>query len=227
MIIVRQEMGRGKRFIERWNTDYDFMTIITAIWSLFVSVIFALYNGFIGMYHASLWHGTISFYYFLLVIIRGIIIIAEKKVILSAGQEKAGDKVYLAASVLLLILNISLIVPITIMVKQQKPVHLTIIPAIAMAAYTTYNISMAFINLRRSRNSSDSLVRLLRMIGFIDALVSILSLQNTLIMVSAKEDSMKMMPLTAFTSAAILILIIILSVISLNQGITGISGKNN
>ena len=100
MIIVRQEMGRGKRFIERWNTDYDFMTIITA-----------------------------------------------------AGQEKAGDKVYLAASVLLLILNISLIVPITIMVKQQKPVHLTMIPAIAMAAYTTYNISMAFINLRRSRNS--------------------------------------------------------------------------
>lgn len=220
-------MSRGKQFIERLNTDYDFMTIITALCSLFVTVIFALYNGYIGICHASLWHGTISFYYFLLVIIRGIIIIAEKKILSPSGQEKAGNKVYLAASGLLLILNLSLIVPIIIMVKQQKPVHLTIIPAIAMAAYTTYNTSMAFINLRRGRNSSDSLIRLLRVIGFIDALVSILSLQNTLIMVNAKEDSMKMMPLTACTSAAILILINILSVISLKQGITGISRNKN
>ena len=38
-------MDRRQRMIRRFRTDYDFMTIITAVWSLFVSVIFALYNG--------------------------------------------------------------------------------------------------------------------------------------------------------------------------------------
>ena len=77
---------------------------------------------------------------------------------------------------LLLILNASLIVPITIMVKQQRPVTMTLIPAIAMAAYTTYKITMASVNLKRSKKTADSLVRFLRMISFIDALVSILTL---------------------------------------------------
>ncbi len=39
------------------------------------------------------------------------------------------------------------------------------------------------------------------MINFIDALVSILTLQNTLIMVNMKDESNRMLPLTAVTSA--------------------------
>ncbi len=98
------------------------------------------------------------------------------------------NKVFLglAKSFLLFILNISLIVPISIMVGQQKSVNLTLIPASAMALYTTYKIIMVFVNLRKRKVSSDNLVWLLRTINFIDALVSILILQNTLIMVKSK-----------------------------------------
>ena len=49
--------------------------------------------------------------------------------------------------VLLLILNISMIGPITMMVTQQKPVDMTLIPAIVMAAYTTYKITMASVQM--------------------------------------------------------------------------------
>ena len=122
-------------------------------------------------------------------------------------------------SSLLLILNISLIVPISMMVRQQKPVSLTLIPAIAMAAYTTYKVTMASVNLKRRRASSDSLVWLLRTISFIDALVSILTLQNTLIMVNSAGEDLSMLPLTAITSFCVWVTVLLLSFSAIIKGI--------
>ena len=212
-------MNDRRHYINRWKTDYDFKTIIGSFGSLAVTMIFALYNGILGVYHRSLWHGTICVYYIILVLLRGLIIAAEKKISPQIKGGEARNRVYLIASVLLLILNTSRVVPIAIMVKQQKPVDLTLIPAIAMAAYTTYKIIMASINLKRRSRSGNVLVRLLRTINFVDALVSIITLQNTLIMVNAKGQDTKMITLSAFTSGAIWAAVLALSVTALVNGI--------
>lgn len=212
-------MNDRRHYINRWKTDYDFKTIVSSFGSLAVTMIFALYNGFLGVYHRSLWHGTICVYYIILVLLRGLIIAAEKKISPQIKGGEARNRVYLIASVLLLILNTSLVVPIAIMVKQQKPVDLTLIPAIAMAVYTTYKIIMASINLKRRSRSGNVLVRLLRTINFVDALVSIITLQNTLIMVNAKGQDTKMITLSAFTSGAIWAAVLALSVTALVNGI--------
>lgn len=47
-------MSRVKQFFDRWKTDYDFKTVTAALGSLFVTALFAIYNGFLGVYHASL-----------------------------------------------------------------------------------------------------------------------------------------------------------------------------
>ncbi len=205
--------------LERWKNDYTYRTMITAFGSWIVTVVFALYNGFLGYKHSSLWHGTICVYYLLLVILRGMIIYSEKKIFAYAGKEKARSIICIVGAALLLILNASLIVPITIMVKQQRPVTMTLIPAISIATYTTYKITMASVNLKRSKRTADSLVRFLRMVSFIDALVSILTLQNTLIMVKTQGDSLNTLPLTAATSAAIMFVALLLSASSMVHGI--------
>ena len=99
------------------------------------------------------------------------------------------------------------------------------IPAIAMATYTTYKIVMASVNLKRRTRSENRLVRLLRMINFIDALVSILTLQNTLIMVNMKDESNRMLSLTAVTSAAIMLAVLALSIAALRKGIMSLKRK--
>ncbi|MBQ7184192.1 MAG: hypothetical protein IJR97_09420 [Clostridia bacterium] len=208
-----------ERWLERWKSDYAFRTVVTALFSLLVTVLFALYNGFLGLYHGSVWYGTICLYYLLLALFRGSVIAAEKKTADRGGDERSRDRAHLAASVLLLILNISMIGPITLMVTQQKPVDMTLIPAIVMAVYTTYKITMASVHLRRSRELVSSLVRLLRTINFIDALVSILTLQNTLIMVTSKGDGMRMLPLSAVSSALILAEALYVSAVSICHGI--------
>ncbi len=218
-------MSTVKRILNRWKTEYDFKTYINSAGSLAVTFIFAVYNGYLGIRHASLWYGTISVYYILLTVLRGSIIIAAQRIDRLESQEATRKKAFLAISCLLLILNTSLIVPISIMVRQQKPVSLTLIPAIVMAAYTTYKVTMASVNLRKRRISSDRLVWLLRTISFIDALVSILTLQNTLIMVKSSGRNQSMLPLTAFTSALVWIAILLLSVYSIVKGIKRIKNK--
>lgn len=218
-------MSRVKQFFDRWKTDYDFKTVTAALGSLFVTALFALYNGFLGVYHASLWHGSICVYYLVLVGLRTMIIVARKNAERKADLKRAQKKVYIASAALLLFLNLCLVVPVSLMVLRQKPVNMSLIPAIAMAAYTTYKVVMASVNLKRRKRSSNRLVRLLRTISFIDALVSVLSLQNTLIMVNMKDDGSEMLTLTAITSAAIMLTVLVLSVVAMIKGVAGLKSK--
>ena len=218
-------MNSIKQFLGRWKNDFDFKTLTASFNSLAVTVLFALYNGFLGVYHASLWHGTICVYYLILSALRGLIVLSERRIAGSAREAEARRRVYVISAVMLFILNVSLVVPVSLLVLLQKPVALSLIPAIAMAAYTTYKIVMASVNLKRRTRSENRLVRLLRMINFIDALVSILTLQNTLIMVNMKDESNRMLSLTAVTSAAIMLAVLALSIAALGKGIMSLKRK--
>lgn len=215
-------MNKTKQFYARWKSDYDFKTFTASFGSLAVTVIFALYNGFLGVHHASLWHGTICAYYLVLSILRGFIVLSEKKVKGSEGATRARNKIYLSSAVLLFLLNLSLVVPVSLLVLLQKPLNMSLIPAITMAAYTTYKIVMASIHLKSRKKSENKLVRLLRTINFIDALVSILTLQNTLIMVNMHGEGNQMLTLSAVTSAVIMLTVLVLSVAAIRKGIVGL-----
>ena len=214
-----------KQFFDRWKTDYDFRTVAGAFGSLFVTAVFALYNGFLGVSHASLWHGTICVYYLVLVILRGVVIAARERTARKSDPSRYQSRVYFASATLLLFLNLCLVVPVSLMVVRQKPVTLSLIPAIAMAAYTTYKVATASVNLKRRSRSADRLVRMLRTISFIDALVSILSLQNTLIMVNMKGESPEMLTLSAITSAVVMLAVLAVSIAAARKGVSGLNGK--
>ena len=223
---MEKKVSRVKQFLSRWRNEYDFRTFVAASCSLATSVVFAFYNGYLGLRHASLWYGTICVYYIVLVLLRGTVIAAAKIISVREQQECARNRVYLIVSAMLFLLNICLILPVSLMVRQQKPVDLTLVPAIAMAAYTTYRVVIASVNLKRRRRSSDSLVRLLRTIGFIDALVSILTLQNTLIMVTSNGGALELLPMTAVTSGAVWAAVLLLSIAAIIKGSRQIKGKD-
>lgn len=112
---------------------------------------------------------------------------------------------------MLLMLNLALILPISLMAKLEKPVNMGLIPAITMATHTTYKLTMASVHVRKQKHSrhGNVLIAELRTIPFIDALVSILTLQNTLIMVI----------LSAVSSAVIYVVIMITSIRFLVTGV--------
>lgn len=81
-----------------------------------------------------------------------------------------------------------------------------------MAAYTTYKVTMTSVNLKRKRLSSNCLIKLLRTINFIDALISVLILQSTLITVSADSSDETIFPMITLTSGGIWLAIVFVSI---------------
>lgn len=189
---------------------------------MLITIVFALYNGYLGIAHGSPWHGSVCVYYLLLVALRSVALLSEKEALKreSDGCENGFRlRMYLVCSGLLLVLNLCLIGPVALLVRQEKSVDMTMIPAIAMAAYAFYKITLASINLAKRRRSANCLVRLLRAINFIDALLSIATLQNTLIMVATTGDKKTLLPLTATTSGLIWLAVVVLSVSGLIWGV--------
>lgn len=204
---------RFKRLIERQRKDYLLKTVTFSIISMLIGFAFALYNGVIGIVYRSLWNGTICVYYFLLAGIRAIIISLHRKEAAGRHKQDAAHrrKTCFATHMVLILMNISLVVPAAVMVTDGRSYTYGLIPAIAMAAYTTYRITMSIIHYRRSRHNANIYVAELRAINVIDSLVAVLTLQNALIVTNGGMTD-EMQTLSAWTSAGILVIIAVITV---------------
>lgn len=199
-----------KSAVNRWKSEYEFKTVINSSVSFLITFVFALYNAFMGIRYGIIWNLSISVYYIFLVVIRGIIIRQEHLFLTKSVDNR--QRIHTIAFIMLILMNLALIMPITLMVINKKNVSTGMIPAISIAAYTTFKITMASINLRKSKKSDDLLIKDLRNINFIDALVSVLTLQNTLISVKGENSRPEMFRLSAVSSSIGLAVIIILTI---------------
>lgn len=183
-----------------------------------MNIAFTFYNGALGVIHRSIWNGSICVYYLLLAAIRSVVVISQRNVFKSGTTDDTVQqrRVYFLTHFALLLMNISLIVPIAVMVRGQRSYTLGLIPAIAMAAYTTYRVTIAIIHYRKARRTNHLMVSELRTINLVDALVAILTLQNALIMANG-GPSEHMITVTAWTSAGILTIILVITVISFTR----------
>ena len=216
--------GRIGRLLRGWREDYIFQALISAAASFGYTALFALYNGYLGLWHRSVWHGSICVFYLLLMAIRGMVLLTEKRgqARSEAERDRCRRRTFLISSLFLLALDLALMLPIAMMVVLDKPVTMGLIPAIAMATYTTWKITMASIHVGRQRRRSggNMLVAELRTVNFIDALVAILTLQNTLIMVNrSKTGENSMLPVSAASSAVIYGVIVVITIRMLHSGL--------
>lgn len=86
-----------------------------------------------------------SHFYLLLTAIRGCVLLSEKRNTSRPEEMRriCRRRIFLISSMMLLLLDLSLITPIVLMALLAKPTNIGIHPAIAMAAYTTYKIIAA------------------------------------------------------------------------------------
>ena len=149
--------------------------------SILTTLFFSLYNRILGIYNKSIWHESISIYYFVLVIIKAIIIIYINK----SKQRKNDVKIFTITKVLLFLLNLSMTGPVILMILNKRLVEMNLILSIAIALYVTINTTLGIINYVKKRKEKDILIRELNTIDLMDIVLSILTLQNTLIAVNS------------------------------------------
>ena len=200
-------------FIDMWKADYQFKTLTASTLSALFSLGFTIFNVVLGIVYRSVWNISISVYYVLLAIVRCIVLYSQRKVSAADNQKNQEQykRVYFKTHILMIIMDMCLIAPIAYMVIGERSYEYGMIPAIAMAAYTTYRVIMGIINLIKSQKQENILIKELRTVNLQDSLVAVLTLQNALIIANG-SDMQSMLALTAWTSAGIWLMIVIFTV---------------
>ncbi|MBE7078467.1 MAG: hypothetical protein E7380_01235 [Clostridiales bacterium] len=163
--------------------NFGFRTLIFAIGSFVVSLLFSGFNAYMGIVNRSIWYGALAAFYIALAFLRGGVLAYHKKRI---GKKVQNDeyikaKVYRNSGIITLILNIALSSAIAQMIFSGA--HFSYIgwTIFAYAAYAFYKITMSILSFIRAHKQEDLTVRAIRNINLVDALVSILALQTALL----------------------------------------------
>lgn len=183
--------------------------------SVITALGFCVYNAVLGLSKSYSFAICMAIYYFLLTAIR-IGIAAGAIITRKSGEESAEktEKLCVCSSCLLIALNIALIAPIIMLVRQERNFSLGIIPAITTAAYCTYKTTAAIVRYVKKGERSP-LDRIRNSVALVDAATSVLILQNTLIMATGSGGDGNMHTLTIYTSFFIYAFIVFASVMLL------------
>lgn len=190
--------------------------VISTMFSVLITFLFAIYNLFLGIRYLDSFGISIAIYYSCLIVSRLSFLIVENKIRKNENvlKEEIRRKTYIYLSIFMFFIDFCLIAPITLMIVHPKDVSFGLIPSIAVAAYTTYKITIAIINYVKVKRYNNIMFKFVRELSVVDALVSILTLQHTLIMLNSGMTK-EMMILSAVSSFIILLAIIVFSIINL------------
>lgn len=195
--------------------DHSDKIILITTFSIIITLLFAFYNGYLGLTHKDSWGISIFIYYLCLVIAKSIAVKYDFKLKNKTDNKQIViKKTYIKLSIFMFFIDLCLLAPITIMVTNPKEVAFGLIPSIIMATYTTYKIIISIINYKKINKNVNLIYKFLRELSVIDSLVSVLTLQHTLIMVNGGMTS-DMKTLSAITSFIIVSIVIIFSIVEM------------
>ncbi len=147
-------------------------TFRSAAISLAFNMAFSAYNIILGARERSWWLLTIGSYYVILSIMRFIVLLSK---------QDHGDFLKRFSGIMLMIMTVPLIGTVILASIKDRGTNFHEIAMIAIAAYAFTRITLATIDLIRSRKNESAKIKTLRHISFADALVSILSLQRAML----------------------------------------------
>ena len=169
---------------------------------LVINVAYAVGNLLIGASKASWWFITLGIYYIILSTMRLTVIIMSNKVKEGITSKYVG--------VMLMVTAIPLFGIVFLCFVREAGNRFHEIIMIAMAAYAFTKITLAIINLIKVRRTSSEVERSLRNISLADALVSIASLQRSMLMSFGNMAATDIKLFNVLTGTGVSILIFLL-----------------
>lgn len=220
---LKKTLATKSKFLNKLFFDIYFRTMLSTIFSLILGLGFVSYNAFAGIYYHSLWNGSISVYYFLLVLIKIMFLIIEYKLTHNKSlsdelKQQKQAKTLKAEGVLLVCLTVALTIPLTIIATIQKQVNLPFWVAILNACYAFYKIIVCIYSFVKTRKSQNLPVIGLKNLGLISACVTMLSLENTLILTFSESLTSGMQIMMILSCLCVLIVNVVVAIITILKG---------
>ncbi len=176
--------GSGSRFFE----DVRFRTEISMYQGLLINILYIAIEIISGIIYKSAWFISLAIYYFLLALMR--IILLRKNKNKNIFREKTEEEFYRyrACGIVLLFMNQALAGIVIFMVHQNRGFEYSGILIYANAIYAFYAFTMAVINIVRSRRLHSPALSAAKVINFVAAMVSMLSLTTAMLARYGTDD---------------------------------------
>ena len=198
-------------YTNKVTTDYRWRTIWFAVPGMVSNIIFAVFNGVIGITSHSAWFGTLSAYYILLSVMRAGVVRQER--ILAGVKEKREHmrrelSVYRRNSVLFMFMAVVLAGAVILLLNAQGGKDYPGLTIYAVATYTFYKIIMSTIQVIKVGKRKSPLLSITRRIGYIDACVSILTLQTAMFASFAEGEEALVKLMNGITGTVVCLMVL-------------------
>ncbi len=170
-------------YTNKVTTDYRWRTMLFAVPGMVSNIIFALFNGIIGITSRSAWFGTLAAYYILLSVMRAGVVRQERKLAgIKEKQEHMSRElsIYRRNSILFIFMAVVLAGAVILLLNAQGGKDYPGLTIYAVATYTFYKIITSTIKVIKVGKRKSPLLSIIKKIGYIDACVSILTLQTAM-----------------------------------------------
>lgn len=203
--------------------DQRLKTVVGSFPETATSVLYAVYNGYLGIRYGSPWLGTMSAYYIILAIMRLGAIRQNQKIAKITDEKlrmKTEDSIYRRNSQLFMGLAIVLAGVVILLVHSIGGETHGEYTIFVVALFTFYKVIKALISMAQDRKNDSPLITIILKVNYIDSLVSILMLQTSLLTAFGEGQTDMINTFNLFTGIGVCVMILIAGI----QGIV-ISNK--
>ena len=208
----------GSEIGEKILREPRYRIILSAAFSFFINLLYALYNGGLGIANRSIWFITMCAYYTILSTMRFSAVLCERK-----NSKRVSDEmeyfVMRLSGCLLAALSFVLTGVIYISLAENIAAKHENVVMITIATYTFYKITMAIIRAVKQRKNPSPLLAVIRNIGYADAAASVLTLQRSMFASFGELTDTKAHTMNVLTGAAVCLFVLILGLTMINRGI--------
>lgn len=208
-----KEIGQRNKYIVKYRNDTGWRVTVSLCTSFAINAAYTILQLGLGVIHSTIWYYSMAAYYFMLSVMRFYLLLHLWG---SHGPGKDKEKElhrYRFCGVVLLGMNLALAVIVYYITWQNRTFVHHMITTIAMASYTFTSFTMAVVNLIRYRKYQSPVLSAAKIIGFTAAMVSMLTLETTMLTVfGGGENADFDRVMTGTTGAVITLTVLILAV---------------
>ena len=208
-------------YVGKLTSDFRLRTFTFAVPSIIGNLVFAISNAVTGIYSHSAWFGSLAAYYILLSLMR-ISAVRQDKIISTLDDKAESMKreiaVYKKDSILFIFLAIVLAGMVVLLEFSQGGKEYPGLMIYVAALYVCIKAVTSSVNIAKGEKQGSPLLAIVRRIGYVDAYVSILTLQTAMFAAFAQGEETLIKVMNALTGGFVCILV-------LGMGINGMISK--
>lgn len=189
IISYAQQFRKENKYVVRYMSDVRLRINLSLQLTFLFNVVYAAFQLGLGLWHHSVWFYSMAGYYMLLAAMR-LLLVKYTKVHTPGEQKEIEWKKYKLCGILLLFITFALAIFLIYFIWNIRVFKHHEITTISMATYTFASLALAIRNAIRYKSYGSPAYSAAKAISLVSAIVSVLTLENTMLTVFGQERDM-------------------------------------